>query len=70
MASPTQSVTVRFTKSELAELDRLAIEFDETRSKIIRRALILLTYSTFKNSNENVANRDIFIKTFKKIFYK
>lgn len=50
MSTTQKRITLPLTKKDIEDLERLMAEFDETMTKVFKRALILLTYTTFNNN--------------------
>jgi len=49
MPTTKKRVCLALTKQDLCELEKLMAHFEETQTKVIQRALILLHYITFNN---------------------
>ncbi len=47
MSTSVKTISVRLTKSDVRQIDEMVEYFGETRSEVIKRALILLHYIFF-----------------------
>lgn len=61
MASTLKRVHIGLTKEDFRQLEELMIEFGESRSEVIKRALIILYSQTYMNNEETINESEHYI---------